>query len=196
MPNPNTPLGLVPVKYRNGQQYNGQVNVYFIPATDATALFIGDPVKGVTNQADANGIPVITKATPGNTLIGVVVDFVSHAGITRLQSDPVQRSANTAAYALVADDPELFFEVQENDSGGAMPLGAGGRNVEWAAGAGGNTSTGKSSAVLASNTLAVTNTLSLRVHRFVERPDNVPLDGTAKWLVSINLHAFRAPLGV
>lgn len=195
MANPNVAKGLIPVRYRNGQPYLGAFNVYYVPASDATALFIGDPVKGVTNSSDANGVPTVTRAAAGNTIIGSVVGVMSYGQKTRLQSDPVYRAASTEAYLCVADDPELMFEIQEDDVGGAMAIGAGGRNADFIVAAG-NTTSGYSGVMLDSSTMAVTNTLGLRIHRPVDRADNVVGGGTLKWLVSINLHAFRAPLGV
>lgn len=195
MPNPNTPKGLLPVQFRDGSPWSGQHNIYFVPASDGTALGRGDLVKGVTNSADANGVPVVTRAAAGDVMIGVVVGVVSYQGITHLAHDPAYRPASVAAYVMVADDPDLMFEAQEDDIGGAMPLGAGGRNVQPIVGAL-NAVTGFSGTMLDSSTLATTNTHSLRVHRAVQRADNTPGGGYLKWLVSINLHAFNAPLGV
>lgn len=195
MPNANTPRGLMPVKFRDGSPYNGQANMYYVPASDATALMVGDLVKGVTNASDANGVPTVTRSAAGDKHIGVVVGIVTHNAKARLAHDPNYRQASVEAYVMVADDPSLLFEAQEDDVGGAMPIGAGGRNVELIVAAG-NTANGTSGSMLDSSTLATTATLSLRVHRAVERADNVPGGGNLKWLVSINLHAFTTALGV
>ena len=45
MANSDAPSGFKPVKHLNGNPWNGKVNVYYIPATDGTATFIGDAVK-------------------------------------------------------------------------------------------------------------------------------------------------------
>lgn len=195
MANVSSPWGLRPVMYRNGSPYNGAANVYFVPASDSTAIFIGDPVKGVTDSSDGKGVPVVTRASAGNTLLGVVIGVVSYDGTPRLAHDPVYRVASTACYLAVVDDPDVLFDAEEDDAGGAMSLGAGGRNVEWVTGSG-NTTSGLSGVKLDSNTLNTTNTLSLRVHRPAKRDDNVPAGGALHWLVSINLHAMNAPLGV
>ena len=52
MPNPNLAQGLTPVRYRSGAPYNGAANIYHVPATDGTALFLGDPVIHVTDASD------------------------------------------------------------------------------------------------------------------------------------------------
>lgn len=195
MPNVSSPKGLVPVRHRNGAPYTGAANLYYVPASDGTAIRLGDPVKGVTNSADAFGTPTVTRASAGDILLGVVVGIVSAHSITRLATDPPYRVASTAAYLMVCDDPDVLFEAEEDDVGGAMATGAGGRNVEWITGTG-NDTTGWSGVKLDSSTMAVTNTLSLRVHSPVKRDDNVVGGGALKWLVSINLHAMRAILGV
>lgn len=198
MANANIPRGLIPVRYKSGAPYAGAANIYNVPASFATALFIGDPVIGVTNTSDANGIPNITIAGgAGAILAGVVVGFVSAGDpVTARTRDLLPfRAASTQAYALVADDPDLLFEAQEDGVGGAMVVGAGGRNVDLIAGTG-NQNTGYSGWMLDSSTMAVTNTLTMRLVRPVERADNEPGVTLCKWLCSINLHAARATLGI
>lgn len=192
MANVSNPRGLIPVRYRSGSPYNAAANMYYVPASDGTALFIGDLVKGVTASADANGVPTVTRAAAGDYTLGPVVGVVSYRTKARLQSDPTYRVASTEAYVLVADDPDLMFEVEEN---GAMVAGAGGRNAEFVV-ASGNTTSGYSGTKLNSSTLNTTNTLTLRIHKPVDREDNVFAGGALKWLVSINLHALRNLTGV
>ena len=196
MPNISIARGLIPVRYRSGAPYNGGYNTYFVPASDATAIFIGDPVKPVTASADANGIPTVTIATAagGAFVLGAVVGIVSAGDpvIAQTRDKTVFRPASTAAYVLVADDPELLFEIQEN---GTMGVLAGSRNADLVAGVG-STNSGYSGWQLASSTLNTTNTLQLRILRPVERADNDPVSTSAKWLVSINLHAARNLTGV
>jgi len=203
MPNANIPRGIMPVRYRSGAMYNGAANIYNVPASFATALFIGDPVIGVTNTSDANGIPNVTIATAGGGafILGAVVGFVA-AGeppVARTRDMSVFRAASTQSYVLVADDPDLLFEVQEDSVGGNMVMGAGGRNADLIAGTG-NQNTGYSGWMLDSSTLNTTNTLQMRVMRPVERSDNdlatSPTATNAKWLVSINLHSVRNLTGV
>jgi hypothetical protein len=201
MANVNLPRGLVPVRYLSGAPYNGAANIYHVPSSYATALFRGDPVIQVTNSADANGIPVVNRATAagGAFITGVMVGVVSAGDpvITRTADQPTYRLASTSAYILVADDPDLLFEIQEDSVGGNMAIGASGRNVDLVAGTG-STVTGFSGFMADSSTLNTTNTLQLRVRRPAERADNSPLaaDSLAKWLVSINLHSLRNLTGI
>lgn len=77
MANVNAAKGFSPVRFSNGRPYNGAGNSYFVPASDATALFIGDPVI-LAGSADAKGVPTITRATAagGNYVSGVVIGFL------------------------------------------------------------------------------------------------------------------------
>ena len=54
MANIDSPFGLKPVKYLGGSPWNGKANVYYIPASDGTAVFVGDAVKSA-GSADATG---------------------------------------------------------------------------------------------------------------------------------------------
>jgi len=56
--------GFKPVKHVNGSPYNGQANVYFVPSTDSTALFVGDVVK-LAADGNASGYQQVTAATAG-----------------------------------------------------------------------------------------------------------------------------------
>lgn len=200
MANANLPRGLIPVRYRRGARYDGAGNIYYVPASYATALYIGDPVITITNQSDANGIPVVNRAAAGGgTFIsGVMVGVIAGGSpvVPLLQSSSTFRAASTGAYILVEDDPDVLFEVQENNSGGNMGVGAPGRNVDLVAGAG--TGANYSGFMLASNTLATTNTVQMRVVRPAERADNDPTaaDVNAKWWVFINLHSARNLTGI
>ena len=200
MANANIARGLIPSRHISGQQWTGSANVYYVPASVASNIFPGDPVFGLTNTADGNGIPAVQLATAGatNYLLGPMVGIVA-AGegptIAVTRDLPVYHQSGVAGYILVADDPDLMFEIEDDGVGGGLVVGAGGRNTNLVAGAGGSTFTGYSSWALSSAALAVTNTLQMRVLRMLEQADNV--QGTnAKWLCSINLHSIRNPLGV
>ena len=199
MANTDIARGLVPVSYRNGAPYNGAVNVYYVPATDGTALYKGDPIAPVNAGSETNGIPTVTRATAagGNYLMGCFMGLATHGdpAVPIQFGDVNYRVASTERYILVADDPDLLFEMQEDGVSGAMGVGAPSRNVDMVAGVG-STATGWSGFELDSDTLNTTNTLQFRIHRPVDRVDNDPTLTNAKWLVSINLHHFNYTTGV
>jgi hypothetical protein len=199
MPNANAARGLVPVRYRSGQPYNGAASIYYVPASYATALYPGDPVILVTDSSDANGIQTVQRATAagGAYTIGPMIGVVS-AGepvIAVTRDTPIYHPASTAQYILVADNPDLLFEIQEDSVGGVMTVGAVGRNADFVAGTSSN-AIGLSGWQLDSSTLNTTNTLQLRIIAPVQRADNDPTLDYAKWLVSINLHSIRNLTGV
>lgn len=204
MANADTPFGLRPVKHRNGAPYNGAVRPYFIPSTDANAMFIGDPViltgTGNTARQEAPGVggfnagmlPVVTLATAGggNYLLGPIISFA--ADPTGLENQ--YRLASTNRICWVADDPDLLFEIQEDSVGGALAVTDIGLNADLVSGSG-STISGLSGWELDSNTANTTATLQLRIERLMEREDNA-IGNQAKWLVAINLHTLRNATGI
>lgn len=199
MANANTPYGLFPFAYAWGAPYAGAARVYYVPSGNGTALYFGDPLLGVTNSSDANGVPTIEiAAAGGGTYVqGVFGGIANNAGlltIPLLQSQPPYLPASTAAYIYVIDDPFVLFKIQEDSVGGAMVAGAGGRNADLVAGTG-STVTGFSGWQLDSSTLQTTDTLQLRIIQALQEVDNAP-GNYAKWLVKINLHQMLNLTGV
>lgn len=196
MANTNVAFGLKPIRHANGSVYTGSFNIYSIPASDSTALYVGDPVI-IAGSADADGVPTATRATAagGAYISGVVVGFspVLGAGASGRDST-TYRAASTARYAYVADSPDLIFEVQEDAVGGALAATDVGLNADLIAGSG-STLTGRSGWQLDTSTKATTNTLQLRIVRFVPRIDN-EIGANAKVEVMINLHQQRNLTGV
>ena len=184
MPNANIATGLRPVRYASGAPYNGAANTYFVPASDGTALFIGDPVILAGDADAATGWPTITRATAAaaGRITGVVVGFTPTPSIITNG----YRLASVAAYALVSDDPDLLFEIQEDAVGGALATASIGLNADLIAAAG-SAVTKRSGFMLDTSTAATTATLQLRIERFVNRADNEIGTANAKVLVRLNL---------
>lgn len=190
MANANAPTGLTPRRYRNGSPWMGAARHYYVPASDSTALFVGDPVVIVAGS-DLNGFPTVTRAGATGRWTGVVVGFRPSA--TLIANG--YRAASTAEYAIVADDPDLLFEIQESATtdGAALTAAAMGKNANFVINAG-NTSTRMSGVTLDSTTAATTATLQARIVESQRRTDNtlIGANGTAgaayaKWLIANNL---------
>lgn len=199
MANRNMPRGIIPVQRLDGSPYNGAANVYYVPSSYATALYLGLPLIA-TGASDANGIPVaqIATAAGGAYTIGPMVGIVSGGEpVVGVQRDSVvYHPASTAQYILVADDPDLIFEAQEDSVGGSIAMAtAGTKNVDLVAGAG-STITGYSGWMLDSSTVQTTATLQMRLLRGVHRSDNEMASAYARWLCKINLHSLRNTTGV
>jgi hypothetical protein len=164
----------------------GGIETFSVPASDATALYVGDPVVKA-GSADANGVATVTQAAAagaGTSLIsGIVVGFGPAADGTV----PKYRAASTAATVLVCTDPSMMFEVQEDAVGGALAAADVGLNADIIVAAGSST-TGRSGVQLDTSTKATTATLPLKIMGFVQRPDNA-IGANAKVLVKINTHS-------
>lgn len=195
MANVDRPNGLHPVKYLSGAPYNGAANMYLVPSANATATFVGDPVKphtaggtaGLTvNGIDCEGMPAVVQAAANDVCIGVIVGFLPDFSNLSL----VHRTASTNRIALVADDPNLVFEIQEVSGGTPLTSAEVGLNADFVVGTG-NTTTGASGVELSNSTEATTAGLNCRIIGLSKRPDN-NYGEHAKWLVTLNSHSFKA----
>lgn len=170
--------GLIPFRDAHGKPYNGAANRYYVSASDATALFIGDPVAiSGTNTETAGKYRTVTKATltANNAWAGVVVGVepVSPETVTTAPNlEYKHRPASTAMYVLVADDPGLEFVIGEDEAGAAIVTGDLGNLGLVVAGSGGSTAYGTSSVVLDSSSFdAGTATGQVVLLGMVDRAD-------------------------
>lgn len=194
MANANRPSGLSPVKHLTGAPFNGQGNIYSIAAADTNGYAIGDPVAS-SGSADGNGVAGITLATAGtgNAIRGVILGLgTAESGIFNPQNlDQTIRPAAAQTqdwYAIVADSPDIIFEVQEIGTGTALTAANVGQNANLASGS----NNGFQSGWLLSNSgTATTNTLQVRLLGLARRADN-SFGAYAKWLVKINNHELSA----
>lgn len=185
MANKNAANGFTPAQHLTGASYNGVVREYFIPASDGTAVFIGDLVK-LAGSADAvTGVATVTQAAASDIPVGSVVGF--RADPTNLTNK--HRLASTARYVLVRDADDTIFEVQEDAVGGALAVTDIGLNADFVVGSG-NATTGVSGMQLDTSTKATTASLPLKIIGFVRRADNEIGVANAKVLVKINSHRY------
>lgn len=193
MANANVAKGLIPYRKFDGSYYTGAANMYFVPSTYATALYIGDPVDIISASNDANGIPAVQLAASGSPLIGAVVGIVDGGEpiITVTRDLAIYHPASTAQYILVSDDPNLIYMVQDDASAQARaPKLYAGRNANLVSGTG-STTTGFSGWQLQSSSVATTSTLDVNVLRPLAQADNVVgatanTNTNSKWLVKLN----------
>lgn len=196
MPNISKINGFKAVKHVNGSPYNGQSNIYFVPASDGTALFVGDPVK-LAADANTQGIQHVIKATAGAAVLGVVVGVINtkfdpvagnmSAGSVALDT-PVFRPASTGQYVLVCDAPDVVYEVEAvtgSNASYSFAVADVGLNADLATVAG-STTTGNSAAALNMATALSTATLQFKILGVVQRPDNDITGAATKVLVKIN----------
>ena len=115
MANTNAPTGFNPVRYLSGAPYNGAVNYYSVAAGNATAIYVGDPVKDVGTGQTISGTMYkdVILAGTGDVITGVVVAVMPDlTGTGAGFGSTTYRAASTARILAVADDPNLLFEIQ------------------------------------------------------------------------------------
>lgn len=187
--------GFKPVKNVAGAAMTGQINTYFVPASDASVIMVGDAVKLTGDARAATGAPTVTRIAAATDIpVGIVVGiaFEGNGDVTNMPpvsdlNTPVYRRTLTDRYLLVMDDPNAIYEVQyaavsQPAATITANVGLNGQFVLTA----GNTSSGASGMALDSTGLAVTATLPLKIVGFPNRPDNIPGDQYFSYYVKLN----------
>ncbi len=195
MANTDRPAGLKPVKNLSGSPWNGKASVYYIPATDSTAVFIGDAVKSA-GAADASGkYPTVAQVAAGDAVRGVVIGFgeVPQIMINPTNPDRTHRPASTAMYVMVVDDPNVIFEIQEDGAGGTIAAASIGLSADLVVGSG-DTANGKSGMELDSSGVTA-SAATCKVLCVVNREDNA-LGASCKFEVLIAEHEMKLATGV
>lgn len=185
MANTDTPFGLKPVRLINGSPYNGAAQVFSTAAGDATAIYVGDPVKlsGTSSTINGSIYADVDQAATGDIIVGVVTSILPDT-----RDSTTYRAASTARLVEVACDPMLLYEIQEVSGGTALTAADIGLNANFVVAAG-SAVTGLSGVELNNGTEATTATLDVQIVGFVNRADN-EIGENAKWLVRINRHQF------
>lgn len=178
MANDNVAFGLKPVRMANGDPYNGCVDMFYVPASDGTALYVGDPVI-LAGSADTAGVASVTRCAAGDAITGAVVGFADPTSMTA-----GYRAASTAAYPLVCHGADVLFEIQEDADGGALAAADVGLNASIIVAAG-SAYAKRSGVQLDTSTKATTATLALKIVGFAQRPDNA-IGANANVLVRLN----------
>lgn len=184
MANANAPRGLIPVRGANSQTVTGGPRLYSHAAGDATALFVGDPVKLAGTAQTINGVttPDVVRAASGDVMVGVVV------GILPTNRDSTLYGAASSAYQLfVDDDPNSLFEIQDANSGTGLTVNDVGLNANLSVNAG-STAYGTSGVTLDNTSEATTATLDVKLVDIVNRADVDNSTTPLRFLVRLNRH--------
>lgn len=188
----NAPQGLVIKRYLNGTPYNGATNDYQIASGYPTNIFTDDPVIPLSDGTIGIGVA-------GSPCLGTFqgCKYTSTLGVYTFSpywpaSTTVQ--TGTTVTALIADDPNLVFSVQETNGSSAAgtPLALADRNlnINFAVGSG-NTATGKSTTSINNTTEQTTSTLNLKILGLDNYPGNV-VGSFANWEVTWNAHVLKS----
>lgn len=187
--------GFTPVQHLDGSPYNGQFRTYSVPASDGTALGVGDVVKlaadGTTGSLSdgTGGLKNVIKAAAGDAIVGVVVGFDI---VPDALNTPQYRVASTLRKVRVADATDLVFLVEV--SNGTVAAGIVGENYNHANGTV-STTTGLSGATLDLNSGTPGGaTASFKILQFDQAPDN-EIGASAKVLVKANNHVYNGGTG-
>lgn len=195
MANTNRPSGLSPVRYLNGAPWTGGGRTYAIPTSDSTNTYaIGDPVD-MAGSATTAGVPTITVHNPGAALCVGVIAAVGTAPYgsgyyNALNLNTVTAPAAKASvyYALVIDDPNVIFQVQEIGTGTALTATEVGLNCNLVTGANNGYISGW---LLTNTTEATTSSLDVKLLGLSQIFNNA-FGAYAKWDVVFNAHYFKA----
>ena len=189
--NTNAPQGLKPVRYMDGTAYTGKTNRYEIAGSYATAIGKNDPVAVLADGTIGIGVA-------GSQCRGVLqeVEFTNSSGVfTKQPNWPAAQAIKTGtkAYAFVADDPALLFDVQETDGSSAAgtPLALADRNLNINFAIGAPNTLGVSTTSISNTTEAVTATLNMKIVNLSDYPGNA-LGNFANWLVTWNTHDLKS----
>ncbi len=194
--------GFKPVKHLNGSAYNGQANLYEVPAGEAVPLFIGDLVK-LSDSAATSFYPAVEAVVGASAQIAAGPILGAVVGIVNVKTDPtsgimstgsisldtpVYRPASTKQYVLVADADDIIYEAEADASVAAASIGL---NVGVGASAHTNPLlTGASPMYVYSTTAPdTTSTRPLQIVGIVNRPDN-EVGANSKVLVRINVQSY------
>lgn len=194
MANVDKPNGFTPVCHLNGSPWNGMVRIYYHSASDQTAIYRGDLVQANGSNDEATGLyPSVTAHVAAQEdNVGVAIGFgntpavaFNSANLNAVQYCP----ASTAMYIAVVDDPDVLFEVQEDDADGSTLTAAAVYSYADVLATAGSATTGRSAMELDRST-AGDSAATLQIMRLSNRGDNA-LGAHSKWLVRINEHLYR-----
>lgn len=191
MPNTNTTLGFLPLN-RAGQATSGAVKYVYVPATDTTAIYVGDPVTKTANGANSTALlnfPIGTlnevarsgTSTTTSPITGIVVGVYPQKDVSE---NITYRAASTARVLEIVTDLSTEFEIECN-AAPTSSMTQVGLNANVAYGTADNIF-GGSGAVLDLSTAATTATLQFKIQKFVNRVDAESGATSAKAIVTIN----------
>lgn len=164
MANTQAQFGFQPFGVDAGRTPNFGLRRRTIAYNYSTSLFRGDPVA----SNSAGNIVVATSQTAALAGIFWGVEYYNSAMKQPFWSPTWPGSAasvptNGLVTAWIIDDPDQLFVVASLGSTAAISKANIMNNIQWAAGAGGNTTTGISSYVIDDGNIATTNTLPFKI---------------------------------
>ena len=194
MANLNMPFGARPIGHLDNTGYI-QTNLYYVPSSDTSAYYINDMVISAAG-ADVNGVPQIAKLSTGTeTPLGIVVGILPiYPGATLVGSNLNLERLSTPStgkahdyYLLVADSPDLVFEMQADSAATNLVAAKAGYNASITVAVPSPATHPISASVIGGATLVTTNTLNIKLMGLVRNPVNT-FGAYAVYRCMFNLH--------
>lgn len=206
MANVNRLNGFTPVGYLNAADWDGRGRIYAIPAANTNALFVGDPVSLIAGADPTYYLPCIDRGGVGAATVGVIIamqktiqnvrggqgPYVDPTNLNTILFRPAS-AQSVAYYALVADDPNTVFEVQEQATGGAgtnFTQTSASKNANFAFNTPGQPPYYSAAFIDNGTAAATTATLNVRLLGLKQSIDNAP-GAWQRWWCLLNNHAYR-----
>lgn len=162
MANKNSPFGLAVARSQSAY-HAGETKHYYVPASNASAIYIGDLVvkTGESNATEilghkAGSLPAVAKASNSGAVTGVVVGVLPDGVIYGRG----KIAAGQEAVVLVADSLNTKFNIQ---CSGELTSTMIGQNANITAGTAGNDFTGVSASTLDVSSVSNTSDLQLKI---------------------------------
>lgn len=206
MANANKLNGLTPVGYLNAADWDGRGRVYAIPAANTNALFVGDPVTLIAGADATFYLPCIDQGLPTGANVGVILaiqksiqnvrggmgPWVDPTNLNNILFRPAGAQA-VQYYALVADDPNTIFEIQEQAAGGAgtpFTQTSANKNAQFAFNTPGQPPFYSAAFLNNAVAAATTATFPLKLLGLKQSIDNAP-GAFQRWWCILNNHFYR-----
>jgi len=196
----STPYGLEPTVLAGGSP-NGVIRSILLTANVATGFFNGDIVNvgaGVATPVTATPTTTRNSNTPTGIFVGctyfdtnkqfVTANYFPANGYTSF-------NANGPINILIMDHPDLQFKIQASGSVAYTSIGKNAALTNFSAG---STSTGNSRVQLDAASVAVTNTLGVKIIDIAPIVGNAAGDSFTDVICMFNqnVHSYRNILGV
>ena len=201
MANVARPQGLSPVRYLNGAPWNQAANIYSIAYNYGTSLAVGDPVVS-SGTSDVNGVQGIQLYGGTGAIRGVIVGIGrSETGLynpnnlAQMIYPANGDGVNSPWYAMVVDDPQVIFAVNEHANGTQLSANECGLNTTLFSGTNNGFVSGWQLSSVTDATPATTATLPIRLLGLSRTVTDNGFGANAKWLVKINVHELGTGTG-
>jgi hypothetical protein len=164
--NTQVQFGFQPYGITAGRTPNFALRRRTIAYNYATSLFRGDPV------ASGSGGTIVAVSSQSAPVGGIFwgCEYTAAGPLTALPvkskywpGSSANAYTNSTVTAFIIDDPEELFLVASLGSTAAIAIANIMDNIQWAAGAGGNTATGVSSYVIDDGNINTTSTLPFKI---------------------------------